>query len=152
MTEPMYALEIDDLDGLLTVLIPKDIYSQNRRIYRSHDPLLIDGIIEYAAKLGGPVLIANRLQVIRLEYEKNGHRHLFFVSDDGVGLGEGDNRNLFKLFHRNETSRGIAGSGLGLAIIKEVTKRHHGDIWMEPAPEKGARFCISISSDLKAGP
>ncbi|MBW1779404.1 MAG: GAF domain-containing protein [Deltaproteobacteria bacterium] len=102
-------------------------------------------LVDNSLKYGG-----EDLSEIRVEYEKNGHRHLFFVSDDGVGLGNGDNRNLFKLFHRNETSKGVSGSGLGLAIIKELTKRHRGDIWVEPAPEKGARFCVAISSDLEA--
>ncbi len=102
-------------------------------------------LVDNSLKYGG-----DGLSEIRLEYEKNGRRHLFFVSDDGVGLGNGDNRNLFELFHRDETSRGVAGAGLGLAIVKELTKRHQGDIWVEPTPEKGARFCIAISSELEA--
>lgn len=101
-------------------------------------------LVDNSLKYGG-----DGLSEIRLEYERNGRHHFFFVSDNGVGLGEGDNQNLFELFHRNETSRGIAGSGLGLAIVKELTKRHEGDIWVKPSPGKGARFCISISSELK---
>jgi len=104
-------------------------------------------LVDNSLKYGG-----DGLAEIRLEYERNGRRHLFFVSDDGVGLGKGDSQNLFQLFHRNETSRGVDGSGLGLAIVKELAKRHEGDVWVEPSSEKGARFCISISCELEEAP
>jgi len=101
---------------------------------------LVDNALKYAGQ---------DLSEIRVEYKRNHHRHLFFVSDDGVGLGEGNHQNLFKIFHRKASSTGIAGSGLGLAIVKELAKRHGGDVWVESASTKGARFCVAISSELE---
>lgn len=101
-------------------------------------------LIDNALKYGG-----KELSEIEIGYGENGNHHIFFVNDDGIGIKVKDSKKVFELFQRNETSMGIAGSGLGLAIVKEISKRHQGRIWLDTAAEKGTKFCISISKDLK---
>ena len=101
-------------------------------------------LIDNALKYGG-----KELSEIKIGYEENGNHHIFFITDDGIGIEVKDSEKVFDLFQRIETSMGTAGSGLGLAIVKEISKRHQGRIWLETAVEKGTKFCLSISKDLE---
>ena len=101
-------------------------------------------LIDNALKYGG-----KELSEIKIGYEENGDHHIFFITDDGIGIEVKDSEKIFDLFQRNETSTGTSGSGLGLAIVKEISKRHQGRIWLETVAGKGTKFCISISKDLE---
>ena len=105
------------------------------RIFRN----LLDNALKYGG--GG-------LSEIRFHYRETDTHHVFSVSDDGVGLGEVDRDRLFQVFQRQATSRGTEGSGLGLAIVREIARRHLGDVWVESPPAQGTTFSFSISRDL----
>ncbi len=97
-----------------------------------------------ALKYGGDKLLR-----IDVGYKEDEAFHIFSFSDDGVGINERDAEKIFKIFQRQETSKGTSGSGLGLAIVKEVAARHRGESWMRRNKEKGTSFFISISKDLQ---
>ena len=100
-------------------------------------------LVDNALKYGG-----KDLSEIKIGYEESENHHIFFISDDGVGIKAKDSEKIFDIFQRNETSMGTAGSGLGLAIVKETLKRHQGRIRLDMAMGKGTRFYISISKGL----
>ena len=102
--------------------------------------------VDNALKYGGDNLLE-----IKIGYKEDKAFHLFSFSDDGVGIKVEDKEKIFKLFQRNETSKGKAGSGLGLAIVKEIAERHQGEAWAETNTNKGTTFYISISKDLNFG-
>lgn len=64
LNDTVYALEIEDLNGVVTVLLTKDIYLQNRKIIRSRDPIIIEGKIVYEPKLAEAVMIARNIQPV----------------------------------------------------------------------------------------
>jgi signal transduction histidine kinase len=101
-------------------------------------------LLDNALKYGG-----TGLSEIRFQHRETNTHHVFSVSDDGVGLGELDRDKLFKVFQRQTTSRGTEGSGLGLAIVREIAKRHRGDVWVESSPGKGTTFSFSFSKSLE---
>lgn len=100
-------------------------------------------LVDNALKYGG-----ERLSKIKIGYEENEEFHVFSVSDDGVGVTREGSEKIFGLFERDRTARGISGTGLGLAIVKEIAERHGGDVWVEPGPERGTIFYISIAKQL----
>jgi PAS domain S-box-containing protein len=100
-------------------------------------------LIDNALKYGG-----ENLTRISIGYEDSESLHIFSVSDNGKGLKETDSKEIFGLFQRNETSRGVAGAGLGLAIVKEIAEQHGGRVWVEPRGKKGTTFYVSISKNL----
>jgi len=78
--------------------------------------------VDNALKYGG-----DNLHEVKIGYKEDTAFHVFFFSDDGVGIKGEDKEELFKLFQRSKTSKGKAGSGLGLAIVKEIAERHQGE-------------------------
>jgi signal transduction histidine kinase len=101
-------------------------------------------LLDNALKYGG-----TGLSEIRFQHRETNTHHVFSVSDDGVGLGEMDRDKLFQVFQRQATSRGTEGSGLGLAIVREIAKRHLGDVWLESSPGTGTTFSFSVSKSLE---
>ena len=68
------------------------------------------------------------------------------VSDNGVGVPEGESDNIFGRFQQagtNITGR-PRGSGLGLSISKEIVTRLGGEIWVESQPGSGSTFYFTI--------
>jgi two-component system OmpR family sensor kinase len=58
------------------------------------------------------------------------------VTDNGPGIPEQLQSEVFERFARGDTSRSRKGgsTGLGLAIVSAVVKAHHGAITLESAP------------------
>lgn len=100
-------------------------------------------LIDNALKYGG-----DGLKRILVEYDENEHFHSFSISDDGQGIDEYEQDNVFKLFNRAKTSKNVEGSGLGLAIVKELVEKHNGSIQMSSATGKGTAFAFTISKNL----
>lgn len=100
----------------------------------------VRNLVDNALKYGG-----EGLREIRIGQRKTEGFRIVSVSDDGVGIRQEAVKDLFKPFHRHETSKGTQGSGLGLAIVKEIAERHHGRAWTEGNGPKGITFCFSIA-------
>lgn len=100
----------------------------------------VRNLVDNALKYGG-----ERLSEIKITYRQQEGFGIVSVSDDGVGVDEEGVKDLFKLFYRHETSKGVQGSGLGLAIVKEIAERHHGRAWTENRGARGITFCFSIA-------
>lgn len=105
---------------------------------------VIRNLVDNALKYGG-----DDLSEINIGYQESDESHILSVMDDGIGLKEGDSKDIFDIFKRTKTSRGIEGAGLGLAIVKEIAERHGGKIWIRQGTEKGIEFRVSISKYLQ---
>jgi len=57
-----------------------------------------------------------------------------FVCDGGIGVPEADRERVFGPFYR-----GARGSGLGLSIVRQIARRHGGDVRCE-----GNCFVVSL--------
>ncbi|AHJ97544.1 sensor histidine kinase [Hymenobacter swuensis] len=68
------------------------------------------------------------------------------VQDNGKGIDPEFHQLIFDKFFqaRHQTMRKPEGSGLGLAITKKIVELHAGRIWVESAPEQGARFSFEL--------
>ena len=100
-------------------------------------------LVDNALKYGG-----ERLSKIWIGYEETADFHMFSVADDGKGLKGADPEKIFKMFHRESTSKEIEGAGLGLAIVKEIAEKHGGTVWIEAGDKNGITFYISFSKYL----
>jgi two-component system sensor histidine kinase KdpD len=67
------------------------------------------------------------------------------IEDCGPGISEPEQRKVFEKFYRGKDQRErIPGTGMGLTIAREIVRAHHGRIWVESEPGKGARFSFSV--------
>ena len=70
----------------------------------------------------------------------------FFVKDNGIGISETNQKEIFKKFYQIDasTNRKRNGSGLGLAICKGIIEGLGGKIWVESKENIGTAFYFKI--------
>ncbi|EMS31385.1 Response Regulator Receiver Signal Transduction Histidine Kinase [Mariniradius saccharolyticus AK6] len=66
------------------------------------------------------------------------------VKDQGIGIPEKEQSQLFDRFFRAKNVGIIEGSGLGLSIVKKSIEVLNGDITFQSAQGKGTTFLVSI--------
>jgi two-component system, OmpR family, phosphate regulon sensor histidine kinase PhoR len=68
------------------------------------------------------------------------------VADHGLGISEGDQRDLFREFFRSHNPEALArpGSGLGLVIVDRIVRRHGGDIEVESVLGEGTTVTVTL--------
>jgi signal transduction histidine kinase len=68
------------------------------------------------------------------------------VSDNGLGIPEAEQRDLFTRFFRSTTAHehAIQGSGLGLTIVDSIVKGHGGDISVVSKHMVGSTFTVHL--------
>jgi two-component system sensor histidine kinase KdpD len=66
------------------------------------------------------------------------------VEDDGPGLPEGRDEEVFESFARGEKGANRRGAGLGLAICRAIVEAHGGTIRIGEAPGGGAAVVIEL--------
>ncbi len=71
---------------------------------------------------------------------------IFFVRDNGVGISEEQQKNIFKKFYQVDTSskRKKEGSGLGLSICEGIVRNLGGRMWVESEINQGTVFFFNL--------
>jgi signal transduction histidine kinase len=106
------------------------------------------GLLKVALEnlLGNAWKYASKQPQARIEFAsvtQDGER-VFFVRDNGVGFDMAHAGKLFGPFQRLHHRDQFDGSGIGLATVKRIIERHHGRIWAESAPARGATFYFTL--------
>lgn len=78
---------------------------------------------------------------IQLDVRQNADHIDITIDDDGPGIPRDKRVDVFKPFHRLDTSRNseTGGSGLGMTIARDVVHGHGGQIRLSESPAKGLR-------------
>jgi signal transduction histidine kinase len=95
---------------------------------------LVTNALKYGA--GCPVLV----KTYRSE-----KRAVIEVIDKGKGIEPENQERIFERFER--ATRGIAGLGLGLFIVREIARRHGGEVLVESEVGKGSIFRVELPFD-----
>jgi signal transduction histidine kinase len=98
---------------------------------------LLTNAVKYG-RVGGRIwLLVRRApgQSVRLE-----------VRDDGPGIRESEQRNVFERFYRPDTdeTRRASGTGLGLPIARALTELHGGRIELRSEAGRGSTFVVTL--------
>lgn len=81
---------------------------------------------------------------IELQTDNDGARVI--VEDEGPGLPEAELDQVFEPFYRVESSRNreTGGVGLGLAIVRQIARKHGGDVTLSNRPSGGLRAVLCL--------
>jgi len=106
---------------------------------------LIDNALKYVptSRLEGARVTVTVTQTIDENGRKMGE---IVVEDNGPGVPQEQQQDLFKRFFRGDGHGVEGGAGLGLAIVHDIMVLHNGNVHYEdaPAPEGGARFIVRM--------
>ena len=99
---------------------------------------LIDNALAFVPKDNGKIEIG---------FTEKEEYVLFYVKDNGQGMDEHEQSEIFKIFFQvvQGTRRKHGGLGLGLAICSLIVENLGGDIWIESELGKGSTFYCSVS-------
>ncbi len=108
---------------------------------------LVGNAIKYSPQ-GGPITIAlheeTATQVIEIS-----------VQDQGIGIPQHQQAQIFGRFMRADNAQawGISGTGLGLYICRELVVRHEGHLWFESEEGTGSTFFLTLPAitDVEGG-
>jgi signal transduction histidine kinase len=82
---------------------------------------------------------------IRVMLREEQNQIIFHVADNGPGIPLEEQGRIFeKFFRASNAPDGVPGTGLGLAIVKNIVDNHHGRIWVDSKPGKGAVFTVVL--------
>ncbi len=79
---------------------------------------------------------------------RDGKEIIFTIQDNGIGIPEADQSNLFEPFNRGQNVGTISGTGLGMSIVKRSVEIHGGSISFESKEKAGTRFFIKIPTGI----
>ncbi len=90
--------------------------------------------------------VKSKTGIITIEVQDLPSEIIINVKDNGMGIPDDKQKDLFKKFYQVDASltRERGGSGLGLAICKGIVENHGGKIWLESTLNVGSTFSFSI--------
>ena len=109
----------------------KILVSANRNwlgiVYRN----LLSNAIRYTPKGG----------TIAYGFEDKGDMYRLNVFNNGRSIPEDKRKSIFEMFE-SELS-----SGIGLPVIRELVRRHGGDLWCEESPDGHPNFVFTLPKE-----
>jgi len=90
---------------------------------------------------------------VTISAEKAGDEVLFKVTDDGVGIPQGELEKIFDRFYQveNHMVRRRGGMGLGLSVAHLMIEMHQGRISVESELGVGSTFCVAVPLETEEG-
>ncbi|HSI51831.1 MAG TPA: HAMP domain-containing sensor histidine kinase [Ideonella sp.] len=114
-------------------------------IVKGSDRLLrraVRNLLENARRYGGAEISAT------LHQEAGGGRVLLRVCDRGPGVPEEERERIFEPFYRMAGhAEREGGVGLGLALVRQIARRHGGEVSCLPHEGGGSCFMITLPAD-----
>src|SRR6476620_3581038 len=112
---------------------PEEVY-QDKKILRNILLNLLSNAVKYSPE-GKDIYIEVN--------EKDGEA-IFSVRDEGIGIPEDSQKELFGKFFRASNAYAIQGTGLGLNIVKKYVELLGGDISFVSKENEGSTFTVEI--------
>ena len=100
---------------------------------------LVGNAVKYNTALKPEVTISAK--VTEKEY-------ILSVSDNGIGIAEEYQQQIFEIFQRLHTSSEYEGTGVGLAICSKIVDNYRGKIWVESEKDKGSTFYFTLDREM----
>lgn len=113
------------------------------KAYKIELRLLFQNLLSNALKY----IDKDRKPEIRISSFKEGNYWVFSVMDNGIGISEEDQKNIFTIFSRVRTKEKYEGTGVGLAHVEKIVQLHEGSIWVDSQKGVGSTFYFKIKAN-----
>jgi signal transduction histidine kinase len=89
---------------------------------------------------------SNENSTIRLNVAVEDQNLSVVIEDEGIGISEDDQKQLFTAFFRaeNRVTRKAGGTGLGLVIARSIAELLGGDLWLNSIENQGTTVASKI--------
>tara|TARA_R110002050_G_scaffold67407_1_gene145864 strand:+ start:2039 stop:3952 length:1914 start_codon:yes stop_codon:yes gene_type:complete len=108
--------------------------------YKTEVRLLFQNLISNAIKFQKEGVTPK----IHISAQKDDNYFKFSVKDNGIGIPEKDNRNVFAIFQQLNKRNAYEGTGIGLAHCEKIVHLHGGEIWVDSKLNEGSIFYFTI--------
>ncbi|MEO0472205.1 MAG: tetratricopeptide repeat protein [Bacteroidota bacterium] len=81
---------------------------------------------------------------IHIAYQRAGNRHLLSIADNGIGISDEFQEDIFQLFTRLHSRVHFDGTGLGLSLCEKVLERLGGEIRVWSKDDEGSIFYLYL--------
>lgn len=108
----------------------------------SIDPLLTSHVLSNL--LSNACKYSEAGHPVTIEVDRAADRLTLVVSDEGIGIPENDQSQLFGFFVRAGNVAEIAGTGLGLLVVKYCLQAHGGHIEFQSKIGVGTQFTVTL--------
>ena len=131
---------MERVDGHQFVVdLPEEALAANadRDKLRQVFSILLDNALKYSRE-GGKVTVGVERKHDTVEVS---------VADEGIGIPQADQDQIFRKFYRGadaETRVGSGGTGLGLFIARGLVTAMGGRIWVESREGEGSTFAFEL--------
>lgn len=119
--------------------IPKEIsrIRANKKALRRVFYNILSNAIKFSMDDGG---------VVKIRAEKKKKSVLINITDKGIGIPEGELKEIFAPLHQIDatTKRKYGGIGLGLTVARSIIALHGGNIWADSKMDEGTTFHITL--------
>ena len=82
--------------------------------------------------------------ILSIKYEPN--CLILKVQNQGIGIPQAEQKQIFEPFFRASNTDRIRGTGLGLAIVKEYVRLSNGEIYLENNSSSKTIFAVNLPS------
>lgn len=111
------------------------------------DRALLDQV--WANLIGNAVKYSGKREqaLVEIGAISDDREHIYYVRDNGAGFDPRYKAKLFGVFQRLHDASEFSGTGVGLALVQRIVLRHHGRVWADGKPDKGATFYFTLPKE-----
>lgn len=124
------------------VSYPKDLPRINA--YPIELRTLFQNLISNAIKF----MAAGTVPLVKISYTEDDIFHTFHIKDNGIGIAQEKQEQIFKLFKQLNPMEDFPGTGIGLTHCKKIAQLHEGVLSVQSKINEGSIFSISINKNL----
>lgn len=135
VTEEMQMIAKDDQNIIYQHTGVERIVDLDQNLLRNCMINLISNAIKYSGEH----------TFIEFNTEIQDEKYIITVRDNGIGIPDLDQKNLFQPFFRANNTGNIPGTGLGLNIVLRYAGLMNGTVEFASEVNKGARFTLSFN-------
>lgn len=131
-----YQWKVQEKDLMLSYALPAVSITADAALLNKVWDNLLSNAIKYTPEFG----------MIDIELHETSQHIIVKFIDNGIGISEHEQQQIFERFYRADASRTrtIEGTGLGLAIVSSILTMHHGTIEVDSTVAVGTTISVLL--------